>query len=263
MKPTLSRGSVPVVSFDDRKSIIETNLPSLGIPYRSAEFDPFPAGSVRISAMTVAEEKVMAQKGTDPNRKITNLIGKVCDLRGMKPEQLLVADQFYLLMKIRSLSYGSDYSFKFHCEHCSHQWKHSINLETDLNVSVVDDEWVEPFELQLLSGNVITYRLLRSIDEIELNNRRIKKGDSEDPSFVSLLARCILSIDGTTVISPMVTEAWIEKMSVRDRALFTKHIESNTPGYSGDLEIQCPSCEHVHEAGLPMTADFFRPDVSI
>jgi len=259
MKP---HSPVPASSFNDRKSIIEVVLPSLGVPYRSGGVDPFPGGGIRISAMTVAEEKMMSQKGTDAARKIVNLISRVCDMP-IQPTQLLIADQFFLLMKIRSLSYGPNYTFKYRCDHCDHQWKHTVNLESDLRVSVVDEEWQEPFEVTLKSGDSLTYRLLRSVDEIELNNKKMKRGDNEDPSFVSMLARSILSINGTDVISPMTTEAWIEKMSVIDRAVLTKHIESNTPGYSGDLDIECPSCGNVHEAGLPMTADFFRPDVSV
>lgn len=247
--------------FDDRSSITEVPLPTLGKPYKDAKGGlVFPSGSVRISSMTVAEEKMMAQKTGDASRKINSLLAKVCDLRGMRPDQLLVCDQFYLLMKVRSVSYGNKYGFQFRCEDCKHQWNHEINLETDIPISVVDDEWNEPFILELPSGKVIHYRLLRSLDEIELNNRKIKD-ESNDPTFVSMLARSIISVDGQT-LTGRTAEAWLEKQSVRDRGALTASIDSNTPGYTGRIQVECPSCGYRHEAVVPMTSDFFRPDVS-
>ncbi len=258
-------GPITPSSFNDRAGITSVVLPSMGIPYKKADGSLlYPGGAISISAMTVAEEKLMSTKASDSSRKICNLMERVVDLRGMRADQLLLADQFFLLLKIRALSYGSVYSFQFRCESCQHQWKHDLNLETDLRLSVADDDWVEPFEVTLpVSGKMIQYRLLRSIDEINLNTKRIKKGNElEDSTFVALLASGIVSIDGEPVTNSKIVEGWLEKQVVRDRATFSASIKSNTPGYSGEIDITCPSCGYSHEAVLPMTADFFRSDVS-
>ena len=252
-------------SFDSRSLITEVVIPSLGKPYLKKDGSPyFPNQSIRISSMTVAEEKMMSQRGSDNSRKVSMLIGKTCDLAGMNPDDLLVSDQFFLLMKIRALSYGSNYGFQYKCEDCDHQWKNVVNLETDLDVTFADDDWEEPFEVTLpASGKVIKYRLLRAADEIKMNTKKFKKGDNSDPSFVSMLATMIISIDEQNTSSQLkVTESWLESLSVRDRAAFTESIRTNTPGYSGDLTIECPSCGYCHEGSLPMTAEFFRVDVS-
>lgn len=206
---------------------------------------------------------MLAQKGVDPSRKTSILISRVCDMKGMKAEHLLVADTFYLLLKIRSLSYGSNYSFGFRCEDCGHQWHPTVNLETDLDIKVVDESWQEPFTIQLpQSGSIIQYRLLRSFDEIELNTKKPRKGDMEDPSFVAMLARCIMSIDGEAINNARRIEGWLEGQSVMDRAALTDDIKENSPGYSADVVLNCPSCGFIHEAALPMTAEFFRSNVS-
>ena len=256
-------GPVPVSTFQDRKSVASIILPSLGIPYRADKVDPFPAGAISISAMTVAEEKMLAQKGVDPARKTSVLISRVCDLGGFKPEGFLVADTFYLLMKIRSLSYGSNYTFGFRCDDCGHQWTPTVNLETDMDIKVVEEGWQEPFTVELpQSKSVVQYRLLRTFDEIELNTRKTKRGDMEDPTFVSMLARCIMSIDGEQINNPRRVEGWLEKQSVMDRAVLTEDIKENSPGYTADVVLECPSCGFIHEAALPMTAEFFRSNVS-
>lgn len=252
-------------SFDDRSSITSVVLPTLGRPYKDAKGGPlFDAGAIRISSMTVSEEKMMAMKNGDASRKIGSLLAKVCDLRGMNPNQLLMCDQYFLLMKVRALSYGSDYPFMYRCSECKHQWKHKINLETDLSLSIVDDDWAEPFMVDLPSGKMVKFRLLRAIDEIEANSRRLRSQDdaNSDPTFVEMLARTIISVDEQTFSGPKVAEAWLEKQSVRDRGALTAAIDANTPGYSGTINVECPSCSYVHEVAVPMTSDFFRPDVS-
>lgn len=251
-------------SFSDRASVTEVVLPSLGQPYINDKGSIIPGGSVLISAMTVAEEKLMAQKNADPSRKLCVLLDRVCDLRGLKADQLLVADQFFLLIKVRSLSYGNTYTFPFRCDDCGNQWKPTLNLEKDLNLTMVDEEWREPLEVSLpVSGKTVQYRMLRAADEIELNTKKIRKDQpNEDPTFVAILARCLLSVDGEALSSPRIAEGWLEKQAVRDRAAITDSIKANTPGYSGDVAIECPSCGFVHEAAVPMTSDFFRPDVS-
>jgi rRNA maturation protein Nop10 len=260
-------GPVSVASFNDRPSITEVDLPSRGIPYRTQSGESlFPGGKIRISAMTVAEEKMMSQKNADPSRKVAILLGRVCDLKGMNADQLLVADQFFLLMMVRAISYGNIYTFPFRCEDCGNQWKPSINLETDLSIQVADENWQEPFHVQIDQNKVLAYRLLRVFDEIELHNRKAKPGatTADDITFVAMLARCLISLDGDESLfkNPRMAEAWLEKQSVRTRGAITEDMNSNTPGYSGDLVLTCPSCGFIHEVAVPMTSEFFRPDVS-
>lgn len=257
-------GPVSVSSFDDRPSVTEVSMPTRGKPYLKDGQPLFPDGAIKISAMTVAEEKIIAQKNADSARKVSILLGRVCDFKGMQPEMLTLADQFFLLMKVRSLSYGNRYGFQFKCESCDNQFRHVVNLETDLDVSEVDDDWQEPFEVHLPhSGKVVKYRLLRSSDEIELNTRKIRKGNEvSDSTYVSLMARCLLSVDEIEFTSQIVREGWLEKQTVYDRTVLSEDIKNNTPGYSGDLTIVCPSCGFIHEGSLPLGSDFFRADVS-
>lgn len=259
-------GPVSLPTFNDRVGVTEVVLPSLGKLYLRNDGSPiFPNGGIRISPMTVAEEKMLAQKNSDAARKVINLLSRVCDFAGMDPTHLLVVDQFYLLMKVRALSYGSTYTFGHRCDDCGHQWDHSVNIETELAVDVVDDDWQEPFECHLpVSGKTISFRLPRVVDELDLKRRKIAKKDpdSSDPTFVSILARCILSVDGEAFTNVRVAEGWLEKQAVRDRAAFTRALDEVTPGYNTELIITCPSCGYVHEEGIPMGAEFFRADVS-
>lgn len=257
-------GPVSLPSFSDRAGVTEVVLPTLGKPYLKADGQPiFPSGGIRVSPMTVAEEKMLSQKNSDASRKVISLLNRVCDFAGMDPSQLLVVDQFYLLMKIRALSYGSTYTFGFRCGDCGHQWDHSINLETDLKVDIVDESWEEPFSVHLpISKKTLQFRLPRVIDDIELNKRKISKKDpSSDPTFVAILARCLMSVDGEAFTSPRLAEGWLVNQAVLDRAALTRAMDDVTPGYDTELAIECPSCGYVHEEGIPMGADFFRADV--
>lgn len=258
-------GPISLPGFNDRAGITDVILPTLGKLYlKNDGSQVFPSGSVRISPMTVAEEKMLAQKNSDSSRKVVTLLNRVADFHGMDPTNLLVVDQFYLLMKVRALSYGSNYTFGYRCGECSHQFSHTINIETELTVDVVDEDWAEPFDVHLpVSNKSIAFRLPRVFDEIELNKRKISRKDaSSDPTFVAILARCIASVDGEAFTNPRMAEGWLDKQAVRDREALTEALDAATPGYNTQIDITCPSCGYIHEEVLPMGADFFRSDVS-
>lgn len=257
-------GPVSLPGFNDRSGVTEVVLPTLGKPYAKSDGSPyFPSGGIRISPMTVAEEKMLAQKNTDSSRKVIALLNRVCDFSGMDPAQLLVVDQFYLLMKVRALSYGSNYTFGYRCSDCGNQWDHTVNIETDMDVEIVDEDWQEPFDIILpTSKRSVQFRLPRVIDDIELNKRKIaRKETSSDPTFVAILARCIVSVDGEAFSNHRLAEGWLEKQAVIDRTALTNALDEATPGYNTELTIVCPSCGYMHEEGIPMGAEFFRADV--
>jgi len=252
--------NVPSTKLQGRSMVTAIPLPSRGIPYNGK----LPDGRVLISSMTVADEKMMAARTSNTADKTNILFNRATDLGEVKPDELLLADRFYLLLKLRSLSYGSNYAFQCVCEECSTQFRHTVNLETSLKEKVLPDGWEEPFAVELPgTGRVVGCRLLRGKDERAIAALVKKKqqrdiADPGHPSYALLLARTVVTIDGEDV-TEMPALQFTENLPVRDRMAITDTINAQSPGYDPELEIECPNCGFINEAVLPMSTEFFRP----
>lgn len=248
----------------ERAMVTTITLPSLGMPYVKDGVDRMPGGKVLISSMTASEEKIMANKGQIASDKTNILLTRACDLGSVAPDELILADRFYLLIKLRSISYGNVYGVQIVCEGCDTQFRHEVDLERDLQVKVADEEWAEPFTVTLpMTKRLLSLRLLRGSDERSIDQqikRKHQKNIHEpgNPGYTLLLAKHITAIDGEDMRGPGALN-FVEKMPVRDRTALTDAISANSPGIDPEMEFLCPNCGYTNEAVLPMSAEFFRP----
>jgi hypothetical protein len=240
-------------------------LPSLGLPYRAEDgTDRMPNGKVLISSLTAAEEKIMANKGQGAADKTNILLSRACDLGPVTADELLVSDRFYLLIKLRAVSYGNKYGVQIVCESCDTQFRHEVDLDRDLSVMTVDEDWAEPFTIDLpATHKILTCRLLRGSDERNIAQQVKRKhqkniADPGNPSYTLMLSRHIVTIDGEEVRGPGALK-FTEAMPVMDRTALTDEISAQSPGIDPEMEIECPSCGFLNEVVLPMSAEFFRP----
>lgn len=264
-KPAPPAAPVLGEKLKERAMVTTVTLPSLGMPYRGEDgTDRMPRGKVVISSMTAAEEKIMAHKGQAATDKTNILFTRSCDLGAVSPNELIVSDRFYLLIKLRSLSYGNKYGVQIVCDECSTQFRHEVDLERDLALRTADDEWAEPFSVDLPATNrTLTFRLLRGSDEQAIAQQVKRKhqkniADPGNPSYTLMLSKHIVTIDGDEVRGPAALK-FVEAMPVMDRTALTDEITAQTPGFDPELEFECPSCGFTNEAVLPMSAEFFRP----
>lgn len=244
----------------DRAMITPITLPSMGIPYEGK----MPEGRVLISSMTAADEKMFAAKATTSADKTTILFSRACDLGQTTPDEMVLGDRFFLLMKIRSLSYGNKYGFQSRCGDCDTQFRHEIDLERELSVTVLDESWEEPFTVDLpITGRILTCRLLRGKDERHIQSstkRQHQKNihDPGNPAFTMMIARHIVTINGDPV-TEMPALKFTESLPVGDRQALTNAVNVHSPGFDPELEIECPHCGYISEVVLPMSTEFFRP----
>ena len=90
-----------------------------------------------IQNMTVAEEKFLL--GSNGSKSISTILSK-CVLDGDKIDfdNLIEADRFYLLVRIRCLTYGEDYDINLRCSNCNNAFAHVVKL-SELEVDELDD----------------------------------------------------------------------------------------------------------------------------
>jgi hypothetical protein len=252
----------PGEKLKDRPLVTPVVLPSRGFPYVVDGKAYVPDGRVLISSMTVADEKMYSNKGIDPYDKAALLLHRTCDLVEAKPDDLLLSDQFFLLIKIRALSYGNRYGFQVMCENCDTQFRHELNIETDMPCHVVET-WEEPFVVQLpVSGKLVGCRFLRGADQRvigkQVKQQHLKAVSRQDsPQFGLLLSRSITTIDGDPVDGAGV-QLFIDKLAVCDRAAITEEINERSPGFDPEIEVSCPECGFSHRMVVPYGPEFFR-----
>lgn len=219
-----------------------------------------PGGIVRLRPITVQEEKLFSSAG---NR--TSVVDKVltrCIVHPAVPIlDLLITDKYFLLMCLRSISYGAEYAFVQTCPSCGIDFKHEVMLPDGLTLRMASDTDVEPFEVLLpLSKKKLSLRFLRCKDEVEIDRfvRDLPSGKAAngDPSYAYRLARHIALIDGQDV-GILKALAFCETMIGQDSLTMRNAIAANETGIDFTIKVACPGCQKLIQTSLPFTEAFF------
>lgn len=240
-------------------------LPSLGKCYG----DEFPE-EVTIRSMTTFEEKMRLGTQGFWNTMCAILDAVVTSPEGYDTKKMTLFDFYFLMYKMRTVSYGPIYKVHLTCPHCGKQQVVNLNLD-DLKVDYLSDTAKEPFEIGPLprSGDTLSCRHLRVYDAIN-NERRAKdilKKSPEyvgDPSYILNIASKIDAINGNPV-TQVEAQLYAEKLSALDSAYFHQAYDKIV----GDVGLDsvctdiCANCGEEVTFGLPMDSEFFRPTFDI
>lgn len=253
----------------------EIQLPSKGHFY-NVDWD----GIVNVEPWSTKEEQLLVSPNINFTETLSRLITRLTDCP-VPPDDLLLIDRQMLFIYMRCLSYGSEYSFSYRCEHCDERVDHSMDLEKDLDVTYIDDpEFLElidvddvellsePFDLRLpLQEKVIGWRMLRGSDERAVDKfiRRMAKGmrksgaaKDERGDYIYRAALRICTVDGVNVDIRHAIEQ-VESLRGKDSLAFRQAIEAMSFGINPELEVNCRSCGYLNEVFMPLDKEFFRP----
>ena len=101
---------------------------------------------VTITSIKFEDEKSLASSAKN-NINPVNLILSKC-VKGIDINSLLLMDKIFLLLKIREISYGSEYPAEITCPHCTAKSEIKINL-SELLVNEIPQDVVDPREITL------------------------------------------------------------------------------------------------------------------
>ena len=245
---------------------VPVTLPSKRRLYGPDAVIPTPAiegGVVEIRKMLIAEDEILASSGGTVLTRLGKVMSQCSRLpQGFDPNKLLLLDRLYLLLAIRSHTFGSHYQVAFKCPECGHQNKTDIDVVTDLDETPLDDDFVEPFDVILPDLNVIVgLRLLRGIDESDaLRQVKAAKARGMEPTPVQdQLRQIIVTIDGEKVENPMTRIDLIRRMSAVDVRAVREAMVNADFGVDLSTSLECSKCSTVTAMGVPFGPDFFRP----
>lgn len=220
----------------------------------------YPLSEVTIQEMTVAEEKFLL--GSNGSKSLSTILSK-CVIDGDKIdfEDLIEADRFFILVQLRSLTYGEDYDVKLQCSKCGKEFEHTIKL-SELEVDELDDEFKPVWEFTLPSRNdTITMVIPKVKDNLNAEKQAKKKAEKfhlnlEEVRYVYSLMNGIRKVNGMDMF-PDELYTYVSELSGRDASAIRKQISQIKVGYDTNLETDCPNCGESFKFILPMSANFF------
>ena len=145
-------------------------LPSKGLLYEDIPEE------ITLRAITTNDEK-MLYGSTSGNAFSKVLKSCVVAPENINVGDLLPFDEQFLMLKLRTHTYGSMYSIQGVCPECGHKHVFEVNLD-EFPVFTLDDNFKEPLEFTLPEcGSQVSVKLLRNrdYDSIRSQAKKIAK----------------------------------------------------------------------------------------
>jgi hypothetical protein len=209
--------------------------------------------------MKVKEEKLLAGGGN--KLSLADKVLERCMIGNTLPlKDMILTDKFFLLLNLRSISYGPDYTFTITCG-CSFEFKKTITLPDGLQLKVATDKDKEPFDIVLpRCKKTVSLKFLRGSDEAEIESyiKGLPSGVQieGDPSYEFRLSRFIAKIDGKEV-DMLEKLHFCENLIGADSLAIRRAIAENETGPIMTIKAQCPQCRNELTTYLPLTNEFF------
>jgi hypothetical protein len=219
--------------------------------------------------MTGREEAILADRRFQRNggKLVTELLHSCLVRLGEVPKNgasmvssLYSVDRNYLLIKLRSITFGPELQAKYTCPSCNE----NVSVLEDLDELPVrtlsEGDSPEEIRVELQDGyedrdgqvhTALTLRLPTGLDE-EAVAPQLRQNASLGKN--ALLARCLKSLGdmprhrlealGTKILADL---------TMTDRRLIDRALNQGAPGMDLVREIECPVCGHVWKSSLDMT----------
>ena len=239
-------------------------LPSKGLLYKQYG-DDF-TGEVTIRSMTTFEEKNRLGSQGFWQTMVGILNSVVVSPANFNAEDMTLFDFYFLMYKMRTVSYGPTYKVSITCPHCGKSIISNVNLD-EIPVKYLPDDFKEPFEIGKLprSGDVLTCRLTRVRDTIadERKAKDILRDYPDyvgDPEYILKKVSRIVRVNGDELLPPIL-KSYVEEMQALDSTYFDQAYDHYTGDYGMDITCHdvCSSCGGSIDFALPFNSEFFRP----
>lgn len=253
--------------FEPPAELVE--IPSHGYLYGKVTNDPdiLERGSIKIRPMTVHEEKILTTSRIVKSGQALDMIFDNCIKSDIRSGDLLSSDRVFLMLWLRSISYGNLYKFNLTCQNssCGKRFEYEVDLSEHPIKEIEDPDVKEPFEITLpIMKYKVWVRLPRGKDEIEIikMQNKPKKINDTDESIVQRLSSVIQKIedpDGNEVPADQY-QAFVESLVGRDASAIRNALDRNDAGVEDIKGIQCPHCDFEFDTPIPITENFFRSE---
>ena len=237
-------------------------LPSKGLIY-DVPINP----NLTMRSMTTCEEMKRLSKSEYPLRQMCEIIE---DCLITKPDisvyDMCLADYQYLMFKLRTITYGSDYSMTAICPICNKVQTVKLNLD-DLEVKTFSEDILKYFRVHLPKSNVdVELRLQtpRIMDNISRRKKELEKlsPKSGDVTYMLEVENLIKTYDGKS-LTEIELEQVVKQMPMYDVNILVQtnmQIQKEL-GIIPLVNIDCEGCGAKLPVQFQFNRDFFSPRV--
>lgn len=234
----------------------KVKLPSKGLLYEDIP------GEVTLRTMTTNDEKLLYGS-------TTNIFGKVLQSCIVEPKDisigdLLPFDEQFLILKLRSHTYGSMYKIQGTCPNCGAKATYDVNLD-EMECFYLDDDFKEPITFTLPEcEKEVSIKLLRNKDweAVRRQAKKISKSigcNTKELEYIIRMSKYIKQIDGED-IDEGKAQSFVEKLSGRDSAFFWWTLDSKVKcGLDTTTTVTCSGCGEEFDLPFIISSEFFRP----
>jgi hypothetical protein len=261
-----SLASMPNKFFFEPPAELVT-LPSHGYLYKNISSDPdvVEKGAIKIRPMTVAEEKILATPRLVKSGQAIDMVFEACVKSQIDPKEMLSSDRVFLMLWLRSISYGNVYKFQLTSPEPGNpvRFEYEVDLSNHPITEFTDPEISEPFTFVFPKCKyVVQFRLPRGKDEIEIMKmgNAPKKLDDRDETIVTRLTSIILKLsdpDGKDV-PPAYYQSFVNQLMAGDASSWRNKLQDLDCGVEDIKNIQVPGTDFVFDTPIPITESFFR-----
>lgn len=245
------------------------------LPSRGKLYSKYPAvqdGWIHIRQYAAPEEALLAQINRENVQQVLNSIIDNCLQKDqIKAEDLTTEDAFYLLVWLRTNSYGPSYDIEVTCTHRDCGMgpdTYTINLAY-LTVNYLEGDVKEPLNITLPTTKLqVEINCMRRKTEMLAQKRQadVKKWQNYPGDPAELLKRAysivkIISPDGSDETTDILE---IEKFCLRflpskDSLYLDNQLEYYKHGVDINTTVQCHYCQRDIPVIVPPGPEFFRP----
>jgi hypothetical protein len=175
-------------------------------------------------------------------------------------ENMYSADRNFMLLKLRTITFGSELPARYTCPSCSESVQVTENLDELPVRRVGEDESPEDVVVALEDGyldkdgqvhKALRMRLPTGADESAVAPQ-IRQNVSLGKN--ALLARCLKSLgDIPRHRIEAIGSRILSELTLTDRRLIDKALNQAAPGVDLVREVDCPNCGVMFKSNLDMT----------
>lgn len=253
-----------------RPQFNEVELPSRGKYYTGIPI--LENAKLHIRPMTSAEEKIIDKFNQNTFFTAVNDIISKCIQEDIDVDELTLGDRIFILLAIRSMSYGSTYEIKFKCPECEAEAPMTIDL-AEFEPTYVEDEVVEPFELILPISKAKVRMIIPRTGHIRESTDRSYADQKKSGVFVSpsvyqkaLCCEEFIFPESSADAGYVVKQdnfkfllGIMSRLNVNDMRAIDDLFASHDHGFIDPIIKHCPVCNASFEQYLVLNWDFFRP----
>jgi hypothetical protein len=242
------------------------DLPSKGLVYPDTH--PLSSGIVELYMPTAFHEDILTNRNYIQQGLVIDKFLQAIIATKMNYDDLLIGDKNAIIVASRILAYGSNYAFKYTDSQTKEQEVVTVDLADLKNKELNWDLFKKgknEFEYELpLSKKHVTFKLLSHKDEalIESEVKALQKVNKNISADVTVkLSNTILSVDGNR--DTKTIREFVKAMPMRDSQELKKYMASITPDIDMKFDFVRSNGEVVEGLSIPMTVDFFWPNLGI